>query len=318
MLTFPDFKEKQIVFIDWSNLKEISLKNDNLLINEDWKLLNQITCYKIFSIFIIWNFTITSVLIKKLSSFWISIFFLNQNFSVYSYFLWETEGNFLLRKSQYEGKDSFTIAKELIRNKALNQLWLLKSKRWKSEELKLNINKIKTFIDRINLAKENDELMWIEWNISKIFFQNYFWEIGWLSRKPRVKEDEINLLLDIWYTYLFNFIEANLRLYGFDVYFWVYHRLFYQRKSLVCDIIEPFRCIIDKATLKAFNLKQIDKKDFKFQKWQFQLGWKNSRKYTKIYLEAIMENKEGIFLFIQWYYRNFMKWENNISHFLIK
>ena len=74
MLTFPDFKEKQIVFIDWWELKEISLRNDNLMIYEKEKILdektwkevekkklkNQITCFKIFSIFIIWNFTITS------------------------------------------------------------------------------------------------------------------------------------------------------------------------------------------------------------------------------------------------------------------
>ena len=54
--------------------------------------------------------------------------------------------------------------------------------------------------------------------------------------------------MDIGYTYLFNFIDALLRLYGFDTYLGFYHKEFYQRKSLVCDVVEPFRCIIDKNT----------------------------------------------------------------------
>jgi CRISPR-associated protein Cas1 len=54
-----------------------------------------------------------------------------------------------------------------------------------------------------------------------------------------------------------------LRLYGFDVYKGFYHKLFFNRKSLASDIMEPFRCVIDKALLKAFNLKQINEKDFK-------------------------------------------------------
>jgi CRISPR/Cas system-associated endonuclease Cas1 len=29
--------------------------------------------------------------------------------------------------------------------------------------------------------------------------------------------------------------------------------------------MEPFRCIVDKVILKAYNLKQIDEKDFKFE-----------------------------------------------------
>jgi len=332
MLTFPDFKEKQILFIDWWELKDLLLRNDNLMIYEKekvidektWKevekkkLKNQITLFKIFSIFIIWNFTITSSLIKKLDSFWISVFFLNKNFSVYSAINSSTEWNFLLRKKQYFEENDLEIAKILMKNKAINQIALLKKIRWKSDKLKKIIKRIEVLFQKIDSAKENEKLMWIEWNISKLFFQNYYWEIWWIWRKPRAKEHEINLLLDIWYTYLFNFIEVNLRLYGFDVYYWVYHRLFYQRKSLVCDIIEPFRCIIDKATLKIFNLKQIDKKDFKFQKWQFQLDWRKSRKYTKFYLEAIMENKEEIFLFIQKYYRKVMKWEKNENNFLIK
>jgi CRISPR-associated protein Cas1 len=52
-----------------------------------------------------------------------------------------------------------------------------------------------------------------------MFFTNYFKEIGWNRRSPRAKNDVKNLLMDIGYTYLFHYIEALLRLYGFDNYY---------------------------------------------------------------------------------------------------
>ncbi len=42
-----------------------------------------------------------------------------------------------------------------------------------------------------------------------------------------------------------------LYIYGFDVFCGVLHRQFYMRKSLVCDVIEPFRPIIDLQIRKA-------------------------------------------------------------------
>ena len=72
----------------------------------------------------------------------------------------------------------------------------------------------------------------------------------------------------------FNFIECNLRLYGFDIYRGFYHTLFYERKSLVCDLVEPFRCIIDQAIYRAYRLKQIDLNDFGHKNHQYYLQYK--------------------------------------------
>jgi len=86
---------------------------------------------------------------------------------------------------------------------------------------------------------------------------------------PRTRNDIINFLMDIGYSFLYNFIEANLCLYGFDVYKGVYHKLFYERKSLACDLVEPFRCIIDKKIRKMHNLGQINEQDFKFKNGEY-------------------------------------------------
>lgn len=319
MLQFPDFEEKQILFIESFETKNISFENENLVIKEDWDIKNKVSLYKIFTIFLIWETTLTSVIIRKFQDFWITLVLLKQNFLPYLVIGNETEWNFILRKKQYEKteEEMLHIAKEIILLKTRNQLSLLKNFRDKSESLKWEIEKTKDIIKKIPWAENYESLLWYEWNVSKIFFGSYFESIDWHRRAPRVKADIPNLLLDIWYTYLFHFVEALLRLYGFDNYYWVYHRTWYQRKSLALDIMEPFRCIIDKALLKAYNLWQINKKDFEFKNGQYELDWKISKKYTRIFLVAIMENKKEMFYFVKEYYKFFMKWRNEFPKYEI-
>ena len=78
-------------------------------------------------------------------------------------------------------------------------------------------------------------------------------------------------------------------LYGFDVYKGIYHQCFYQRKSLVCDIVEPFRVLIDWALRKAYKLNRIDESDFYKEHHQYKLLYKKSEKYIGIFMESILK-----------------------------
>jgi len=306
MLSYPDFAEKQLVVISSDDFKDISLRNDNILIKKDGVIVNQISCFKIFTIFVIGDFSITSKLISKLIEYQISIYcvsiFMKPKFVIW----WSLEWNYVLRDKQYKNDNEFVIAKQIVTNKVKNQIFLLKEIRNKSLELKNSISNMESYISKIENSDSDDSLRWYEWNVSRVFFANYFEEIGWYKRQPRVRADTINLLMDIAYSFLYGFVEANLNLYGFDIYKWVYHKLFYERKSLVCDLVEPFRCIMDKTIRKIYNLGQVDEKDFEFQKWEYNLNRENRKKYIKFFLEAIMENKEWIFLYIKNYYRAIM------------
>ena len=87
--------------------------------------------------------------------------------------------------------------------------------------------------------------MGIEGSAARVYFPRVFSNVNWKGRKPRIKNDYINTTLDIGYTMLFNIVDAILQVYGFDTYYGVFHKCFYMRKSLVCDIMEPMRPIID-------------------------------------------------------------------------
>lgn len=106
---------------------------------------------------------------------------------------------------------------------------------------------------------------------------------------------------------LFNYIECFVRIFGFDVYIGVYHRLWFKRKSLICDLVEPFRCIIDRCIRTAYNRKQFCHKDFKYNKGEYQLKQEKNAEYTKAFFEALIPYKIEIFKFIRSYYRCFMQ-----------
>ena len=54
-------------------------------------------------------------------------------------------------------------------------------------------------------------------------------------------------------------------------------------------------------------MKQIQEADFKLQNGQWRLKFENSKKYAKLFMQPLIENKDEIFRYIQRYYNAFMK-----------
>jgi hypothetical protein len=91
MLQFPDFDEKQILFIESFDTKNISFENENLTIKEGNIIKTKVSLYKIFAIFLIGETTITSVLIRKFQDFGITVVLLKKNLLPYLVIGNETE-----------------------------------------------------------------------------------------------------------------------------------------------------------------------------------------------------------------------------------
>lgn len=315
MMSTRDFECKQIAFVFTNRGEKISFKNDNLVItDEEGKIKHQSTCYRLFLLFICGDYCVTTGLLERASKFGFNIVFMSPNLRITKIIPSKAEGNVLLRKKQYE-YSSTEIAGYVISNKIHNQNALLKKKRYKTEEEKEVIKKLEQFEkDVLKKDLSVQEIMGIEGVSAKLYFQTLFKNYNWSARRPRVKHDITNCLMDVGYTILFNVVNALLEMYGFDVYVGILHTQFFHRKSLVCDLEEPFRPIIDNALIKALNLGQINEKDFWKNQEQYILSWKYSAKYVEIFIKAIMEYKNEIFIYLQSYYRAFMQ-EKNIEEF---
>ena len=318
MLSLPDFKEKQILFAraEWGTKASLRFQNDNIVFFKDGQVVNRASCHKVFAVFVMGDIMITSRLLQKAATHAVSIFFMRNNFEVAAPFVATAEGHYLLRMKQYglAADQELAMAKMIVKNKAENQLRLMKSRDIGEKQRQY----WESAIARLADAKDGEQLLGMEGELSHRFFSTYFREIDWRRRMPRVKPDVPNFLLDMGYTYLFNTIDALLRLHGFDTYKGVYHKLFFQRKSLACDLEEPFRCIIDHALLKAYNLKQVDEDDFTVVDRRVALPFDKQSKYTGIFLQAIMDHKEELFTYVHGFYRHIMDRENEFPSFSVR
>ena len=307
MLSKPDFVEKKIIIVFPKNGEKITLKNDNIIVlDANNKIKFQLSCYRLFAIYIVGGFSLTTGVIEKSKKFGFSIVFFTYNFKYYASINNQMEGNTLLREKQYLCNYSIPIAKKIIINKIENQRDTIKKLRDKTLSdgiLKLDIQIKKLITSELSIP----EIMGIEGVASKVYFNRIFHDIEWKGRQPRVKRDKINLLLDIGYTVLFNYIEGITNIYGFDIYKGNLHQEFYKRKSLICDIIEPFRPIIDYKIRKIIILGQTKNYSFYKTNEQYKLDWNDSSNFIALILGEINENKESIFSFVQSYYRWFMK-----------
>lgn len=307
MLTLPDFRQKHLILTFPTEGQKISFKNDNIIIKDrDERILLQLSCHKIFSLWVVGHTTITSGLLQRSQKYSFQISLFSINFRKYGSWESAVDGNFVLRKKQYS-YSGLELAKHLVVNKIKNQAFLLREIRNKDNDLREKIHRLEEC--SVSVQKQDDvySILGIEGVAARIFFSQWFKDFNWSKRQPRVKHDVINAVLDMGYTYLFNMIEAFLSLYGFDLYQGVYHKSFYQRKSLVCDLIEPFRCIVDKQVRKSLGLGQIKIEDFNYKNGQYLLKIEHNKKYGQWLVQGILEHKESIFKYVQDYYRGFMR-----------
>lgn len=308
MIDKGEFEKKQIIFYFPANGDKMSFRNDNMLITDgNGKIKFQSTCYRIFLVFVAGDTTITTGLLQRANKFGFSLCLMNRNLKVYKHISARMEGNTLLRRYQYAYND-LDLAKYIVANKIANQKAALMKIRRKNPTIKEAIDMLEKHLLMLgSKTMDLNGIMGIEGSAARCYFPQIFSNTIWKSRKPRIKTDYLNACLDIGYTILFNIIDGLINVYGFDEYCGVLHRSFYMRKSLVCDLMEPFRPIVDWIIRKAINLEQFKKEDFQVSNGKYQLDWKKSGKYTQIFLEGILEYKTEIFLYVQGYYRSFMK-----------
>lgn len=309
MFTNKDIEYRSIYVINCITDRELRVSSGELMLEDlqEHKVLTKLPFQKILALFVVGHIHVTTPLIEKCKKNNVALVVMKPTLRPVFYWSDSAEANFLVRKRQYAfSKDDITIAKVIVANKIANQKMLLQRTRKKDDITLAAIEQCEHFEQKAAAASEYSELMGVEGSAAKLFFAAYFQDLEWKGRKPRVKCDYINVILDIGYTYLFNFMECFVRMFGFDIYVGVYHRLWFKRKSLVCDLMEPFRCIIDKVVRTAINRKQFKESDFEVHKCEYRLKNEMNKTYSQVFFDALVPYKMQIFSYVQSYYRCFM------------
>lgn len=84
------------------------------------------------------------------------------------------------------------------------------------------------------------------------------------GRNRRPPKDEVNALLSLGYTFLMNQVMSAANICGLDPYYGALHDIAYGRQSLVLDIMEEFRPLVDNLIITLINRKEIRPEHFRY------------------------------------------------------
>ncbi len=221
------------------------------------------------------NVRLTPQVISYLLKKGIEVLFLSANGTYRGRLQGKFSKNVELRLLQYEKfKDSsfkLSVSKEFVRGKIRNSITLLQRYNWdiKSEEIRNICSKLRSFLMRIDFCETVDSLMGLEGASANLYFKglnlcvkNEIFTFPSRSRRP--PEDPANAVLSFLYTLLSYTVESSVYKEGLDPYVGFFHAIDYGRPSLVLDLMEEFRPLMDRIFLKLSNKKMLLLGDFRF------------------------------------------------------
>ncbi len=86
--------------------------------------------------------------------------------------------------------------------------------------------------------------------------------LGFAGRQRRPPRDPVNALLSLTYTLAHWEWVRECEVIGLDPLIGFYHELDYGRESLACDLMEPFRPVVDRWVWELFRTRQFEARDF--------------------------------------------------------
>jgi len=179
-------------------------------------------------------------------------------------------GTTLTRREQakaYFDERGAIIVKEILKAKLKNQLFLIKrlsktrEKIFSSEIVTLEENLLK--INKIqgnNIDSIRDNLLGYEGYGAAVYFQCLN-KICPLKNRDPDGQDIFNMALNYGYGMLYSEVERACILSGLDPYLGFLHMDRYGKPSMVLDMVEQFRAVIDRTIINLFVQKKLSEKD---------------------------------------------------------
>lgn len=257
----------------------LASQGENVLIKDEGKIVRRFPIHILEGI-VCFNYMGASPgIIRLCNENNISITFLTPNGRFCGKYIGLTNGNVLLRRTQYrlsDSHESLQIAKRCIEAKLINSRKVyLRLARDHPE--RINSNKVKQLNDYlykqtlvVALAEDKDQLRGIEGDAARAYFQLFDElilhqkeDFKFVIRSKRPPLNRVNAMLSFLYSMLTYEVQSALETVGLDSYVGFFHTDRPGRASLALDLIEELRAyMVDRFVLTMINRKQISNTDF--------------------------------------------------------
>ena len=257
----------------------LASQGENILIKEEGRTVRRFPIHILEGI-VCFNYTGASPgIIRLCNENNISITYLTPNGRFCGKYIGLTNGNVLLRRTQYrlsDSDDSLQIAKRCIEAKLINSRKVyLRLARDHAD--RVDSNKVKQLTDYlykqvliIAKADNKDQLRGIEGDAARSYFQLFDElilhqkeDFRFVMRSKRPPLNRVNAMLSFLYSMLTYEVQSALETVGLDSYVGFFHTDRPGRASLALDLIEELRAyMVDRFVITIINRKQISKTDF--------------------------------------------------------
>lgn len=217
-----------------SNASKISYKNKYLVVKQDldekYIHLSEIDTVIVDSI----SVSISSYLLKELSQSKINIIFCDEKHNPFgellSYYNCHNSTKKILFQTKWLKKDKDVLWQKIVKNKIMNQMLLLQ--KIKSNNTSLLIS----YIDEVDPGDKTNR----EAHAAKVYFNSLFGK-----KFIRNSDDDINSMLNYGYAILLSTVNKEVVSNGYITQIGINHKSEFNDFNLSCDLMEPFRIIID-------------------------------------------------------------------------
>ena len=217
-----------------SNQSKLNYKNRFLVVKQDndekYIHLSEIDTIIVDSIAV----SISSYLLKELSDNKINIIFCDEKHNPFgelsSYYSSHNSSKKIQKQINWTKENKDLIWQSIIKNKIINQALMLN--KIKSEKYELLLS----YIEDVLISDKTNR----EWHAAKVYFNELFGKDF-----VRNDTDNINAALNYGYAILLSTINKEVISNGYLTQVGIHHKNEFNEFNLSCDLMEPFRIIID-------------------------------------------------------------------------
>ena len=217
-----------------ANQAKISYKNRFLVVKKDieekYIHLSEIDTIIVDSI----SVSISSYLLKELTDNKINIIFCDEKHNPYGqiqpFYSRHNSSKKIIEQTKWTLKNKDNLWTLIVKNKIINQAFLLKKIKNKQANL------VFSYVDEVGVGDKSNR----EGHASKVYFNALFGK-----KFSRGNNDIINAKLNYGYAILLSTISKEITNNGYLTQLGIHHKNEFNPFNLACDLMEPFRVIID-------------------------------------------------------------------------
>ena len=266
-----------------SKQSKISYKNRFLVVKQDadekYIHLSEIDTIIVDSIAV----SISSYLLKELSDNKINIIFCDEKHNPFgvlkSFYSRHKSSKKILEQIKWKNSSKDSLWKEIVKNKITNQALLLN--KIKSE----NYNLVFSYVNEVKIGDKTNR----EGHAAKVYFNSLFGK-----KFVRNDDDKINAALNYGYAVLLSSINKEVINNGYLTQLGIHHKNEFNDFNLSCDLMEPFRIIIDSFVyynqLREFNFEyKLDIVNLFNNKYKYQNKMYTLKDIIKMYVKNTLD-----------------------------